>query len=133
MKAGKVLIVDDEPAIVEMLSVNLAGSGYEIETAFDGEEALEKLTSSDKKTDVVILDVILPKLNGYEVARRIKSNAETAETPIIMLTAKDRPLDKVMGMIDCEVDYYLTKPVDISDLLIRVMKITDKKYRPKTK
>lgn len=123
---GRVLIVDDEPNIVELLSVNLRGSGYEVDTASDGEEALKKLAASERKPDIVILDVMLPKINGYEVARRIKADVETSNIPIIMLTAKDQPLDKVMGLIDCAVDYYFTKPINISDFLIYVMKVSGK-------
>ncbi|PKM96561.1 MAG: two-component system response regulator [Elusimicrobia bacterium HGW-Elusimicrobia-1] len=132
MKAGNVLIVDDEPGMVELLSVNLRGSGYDVEVAFDGEDALEKLRGAKRKADVVILDVMLPKINGYEVARRLKADDKTSGIPIIMLTAKDQPLDKVMGLIDCEADYYFTKPLNMSDFLIHVMKVSEKHRRAST-
>ena len=132
MREGKVLIVDDEPGIVELLSVSLKGSGYQVDTACDGQEALDKLARGKPKVDVIILDVMLPKLNGYEVARRIKADKKTSDIPIIMLTAKDQPLDKVIGLVDCEADYYFTKPLDMNNFLIHVMKVSGKLRRAPT-
>src|SRR3989339_567037 len=124
----KILIVDDDPKIVELISVNLKSGGYEVDTAYDGESALEKIWNKGiDRPDLIILDLILPKLDGYKVAKKIKEKKEISNIPIIMLTGKDKPLDKIEGLISSEADYYLTKPIDISDLMIYVIKALSKK------
>lgn len=123
-----ILIVDDDPKIVEFLRVNLAAEDYKVDVAYDGEQALEKVWNcGSNRPDLVILDLMLPKLDGYAVARQIKAKKAIKDIPIIMLTAKNKPLDKVEGLIVSEADYYLTKPVDINDLLVYVFKILSKK------
>ncbi|MDD5686881.1 MAG: response regulator [Elusimicrobia bacterium] len=122
-----ILVVDDDKKIVELIRVNLEGAGYEIDIAYDGEQALEKVwNKGSQRPDLIILDLMLPKLNGYEVAKQIKSKKQISDIPIIMLTAKNQPLDKMEGLLGSEVDYYLTKPIDINDLLIHVMKALSK-------
>ncbi|HAM39461.1 MAG: hypothetical protein A2474_05305 [Elusimicrobia bacterium RIFOXYC2_FULL_34_12] len=124
----KILIVDDDPKIVELISVNLKSGGYEVDTAYDGESALEKIWNKGiDRPDLIILDLILPKLDGYKVARKIKEKKEISDIPIIMLTGKDQPLDKIEGLIGSDADYYLTKPMNIDDLMIYVMKALSKK------
>jgi two-component system alkaline phosphatase synthesis response regulator PhoP len=119
----RILVVDDEENIVELIKVNLEASGYLVDAAYDGEEAISKVCNMGMdRPDLVILDVKLPKIDGFEVARQIKRNAGSENIPIIMLTAKGQPLDKITGLVDCQVDDYLVKPVDINDLLVRVMK-----------
>lgn len=120
----KILLVDDDPKIIELLKVNLESENYEIDIAYDGEQALAKIWDKGVgRPDLIILDLMLPKMDGYNVARKIKSRNSTSNIPIIMLTGRNNPLDKIEGLINSEADYYFTKPVDINDLLIRIFKI----------
>ncbi|OGS43327.1 MAG: hypothetical protein A2539_10595 [Elusimicrobia bacterium RIFOXYD2_FULL_34_15] len=125
---SRILVVDDDPKIVELLRVNLEAGNYTVDVAYDGESALEKVWNQGyNRPDLIILDLILPKLDGYKVAKKIKEKKEISNIPIIMLTGKDKPLDKIEGLISSEADYYLTKPIDISDLMIYVIKALSKK------
>ncbi len=110
----KILIVDDEPAIVKGLSFSLKQDGYEIDAAYDGEEAIEKFNSNEY--DLIILDVMLPKLNGLGVLQRIR---EQSRVPVIMLTAKGEDMDKILGL-DYGADDYMTKPFNILELKARI-------------
>jgi|SRR5690554_3025649 two-component system response regulator VicR len=110
----KILIVDDEPAIVKGLSFSLKQDGYEIDAAYDGEEAIEKFNSNDY--DLIVLDVMLPKLNGLGVLQRIR---EQSSVPVIMLTAKGEDMDKILGL-DYGADDYMTKPFNILELKARI-------------
>ena len=85
MSKGKILVVDDEIYIVHILDFSLGMEGYEVITALDGEQALERLKAD--KPDLVVLDIMMPKLDGYEVCKAIKSNAATKGTPVILLSA----------------------------------------------
>jgi DNA-binding response OmpR family regulator len=106
--------VDDEPAIVKGLSFSLKQDGYEIDAAYDGEEAIEKFNSNPY--DLIILDVMLPKLNGLGVLQRIR---ERSRVPVIMLTAKGEDMDKILGL-DYGADDYITKPFNILELKARI-------------
>lgn len=110
----KILIIDDEPILVELIQFNLEEEGYEVSTARNGQEGMRLFYTN--RPDVVILDLMMPKLDGYEVCRRIR---EMAETPIIMLTAKGREEDVIKGL-DLGADDYLTKPFRVGILLARV-------------
>src|SRR6056297_855813 len=110
----KILIVEDEEKISRFLELELNHEGYVVEQAFDGKEALELLENNTY--DLVILDVMLPKLNGMAVLRRLR---KFSSVPVIMLTAKDDTMDKVMGL-DSGADDYLTKPFEIEELLARI-------------
>jgi two-component system response regulator VicR len=110
----RLLIVDDEPAIVKGLVFSLKQDGYEIDEAYDGEEAVEKFNSNPY--DLIILDVMLPKLNGLEVLQRIR---EKSRIPVIMLTAKGEDMDKILGL-DYGADDYMTKPFNILELKARI-------------
>ncbi len=112
--AKKILILDDEPAIVKGLSFSLKQDGYEIDAAYDGEEAIEKFNSNPY--DLIILDVMLPKLNGLGVLQRIR---ERSRVPVIMLTAKGEDMDKILGL-DYGADDYITKPFNILELKARI-------------
>jgi DNA-binding response OmpR family regulator len=114
MKGQKILIVEDEKKISRFLELELKYEGYEVETAYDGREGLEKGISED--IDLIILDLMLPKLSGIEVCRRLRNHTEV---PIIMLTAKDDVSDKVLGL-DIGADDYMTKPFAIEELLARI-------------
>jgi DNA-binding response OmpR family regulator len=112
----KILVVDDEEDIVEVISHFLSQEGYQVEKAYDGEEALRKATP---EIDLIVLDIMLPGLDGYEVCRRLRSRVETEHIPIIFLTAKIEEEDQVKGLM-MGGDDYLTKPVALPILLARI-------------
>lgn len=129
MNYGKILVVDDEDHIVELIKFNLESSGYEVVVAFNGEEAIEK--SLDEKPDLIILDLMLPKIDGVEVCRRIKENEETSNICIIMLTAKSGESDKVVGL-ETGADDYITKPFSVKELIARVNAVLRRNSHYKT-
>ncbi len=110
----KILIIEDERKIARFLELELTHEGYEVEIAYDGREGLNK--AEDENISMILLDVMLPELNGMEVLRRIRKNSEV---PIIMLTAKDDVFDKVTGL-DLGANDYMTKPFAIEELLARI-------------
>ncbi len=112
-----ILVVDDDPDIARFVEVNLRSAGYEVAVAADGEEALEK--AGELRPDLVLLDVMMPRIDGFEVAQRLRKNPQTANTSIIMLTAKALSADKVTGL-QSGADDYIIKPFDPIELLARV-------------
>ena len=114
---SRVLIVDDEPFNVDLIEAMLEPLRYDIDKAYDGREALEKI--EENPPDLVLLDVMMPGMDGFEVCRRIKDDPETAFIPVVMVTALDRPEDKVQG-IEAGADDFLTKPVRREELIARV-------------
>ena len=114
---SKILIVDDEQDIVELLSYNLEKEGFSTVKAYDGEDALGLVHS--EKPDLMILDLMLPKMNGLDVCKAIRRNPETVNLPIIMLTAKGDEIDKIIGL-EVGADDYITKPFSIKELIARV-------------
>ncbi len=117
MSKGKILVVDDEIYIVHILDFSLGMEGYEVVTALDGEQALEKLVS--ERPDLIVLDIMMPKLDGYEVCKSIKSNSETRHIPVILLSAKGRNVDQKLGF-DVGADDYITKPFSPRKLVERI-------------
>jgi class 3 adenylate cyclase/CheY-like chemotaxis protein len=113
----RILIVDDTPANVHILQTRLAAHGYDIVTASDGEEALAAVPAA--QPDLILLDVMMPKLDGFEVCRRLRADTALPFIPIIMVTAKSDPKDVVAGL-EAGGDEYLTKPVDQAALVARV-------------
>lgn len=110
----KILVVDDEQPIADILEFSLQKEGFEIEVAYDGTEALEKVDAF--KPDLILLDIMLPNKDGMEVCREVRKNYDM---PIIMLTAKDSEIDKVLGL-ELGADDYVTKPFSTRELLARV-------------
>ena len=110
----KILVVDDEKPISDIVKFNLTKEGYEVFTAYDGEEALEKV--EEVMPDLIILDLMLPKKDGLEVCREVRKNHDM---PIIMVTAKDSEIDKVLGL-ELGADDYVTKPFSNRELTARV-------------
>lgn len=110
----KILVVDDEKPISDIVKFNLTKEGYEVFTAYDGEEALEKV--EEVLPDLIILDLMLPKKDGLEVCREVRKNHDM---PIIMVTAKDSEIDKVLGL-ELGADDYVTKPFSNRELTARV-------------
>lgn len=115
---SRILVVEDDPAILRGLSDNLAFESHEVLTATDGETACALIR--DKKPDLIILDLMLPRLSGYEVCRRIRD--EGVMTPIVMLTARGEEADRVLGL-DLGADDYVSKPFSIRELMARVRAI----------
>ena len=120
------LIVEDESALVELIRYNLIKEGYEVASASDGEEAL--LLIEERQPDIVLLDWMLPKLAGIEVARRLRSKAATRNLPIIMLTARAEESDRIRGL-DIGADDYMTKPFSMSELTARIRAVM-RRIRP---
>ena len=112
-----ILVVDDDPDIARFVEVNLRSAGYDVSVASDGEQALEK--AGLLRPDLVLLDVMMPRIDGFEVAHRLRRNPQTANTSIIMLTAKALATDKVLGLT-AGADDYIIKPFDPIELLARV-------------
>lgn len=110
----KILVVDDEKPISDIVKFNLEKEGFEVVTAYDGEEALQKV--EEENPDLIVLDLMLPKIDGLEVCREVR---KTKDTPIIMVTAKDQEIDKVLGL-ELGADDYVTKPFSNRELVARV-------------
>lgn len=123
---SKILVVDDEPLIVEMIEDTLSSEGYEINKAYSGEEALSVIENNPP--DLVLLDLMLPGMDGYEVCRQMQRDARFSHIPVIMLTAKSAIADRVSGY-DRGADDYITKPFDPDELLIRVRAQIRYRYR----
>jgi DNA-binding response OmpR family regulator len=116
-KNKKILVVDDEKDIVETVAYNLRRHGYDVVMAYDGADALE--VAFREAPDLILLDLMLPGLDGMEVARRLKADARTASTPLVMLTAKGEETDVVIGLT-LGADDYVTKPFSMKILLARL-------------
>lgn len=116
----KILVIDDEPGIIEIVEANLEGDGFEVISASNGKEGLEKIKS--EKPELVLLDVMMPEMDGWEVLRRVEQDPETAGMPIIMLTAKAADEDYIHGLEEGAIEY-VTKPFYPQELVNRI-KIT---------
>ncbi len=116
----KILIADDRPEVVELVTATLEGEGYQIICAFDGREALEKI--GREKPDLVLLDIVMPKMNGFEVLAKAKNDPQTKDIPIIMITAKGQKLDEDEGR-RLGADDYIIKPFSPSHLLRKIEEI----------
>lgn len=115
--AKKVLVVDDEKLIVKGIRFSLEQDGMEVDCAYDGEEALQKIR--DNSYDIILLDVMLPKLNGFEVCQQVR---EFSSVPIVMLTAKGEDMDKILGL-EYGADDYIIKPFNILEVKARIKAI----------
>lgn len=120
LMALKVLVCDDERHIVRLIQVNLERQGYQVVTAFDGKEGLEKIRS--EKPNLVVLDVMMPYMDGFEVLKSIRREPETENLPVIMLTAKAQDKDVFEGY-HYGADMYLTKPFNPMELVTFVKRI----------
>ena len=117
MAKGKILVVDDEIYIVHILDFSLGMEGYEVITALDGEQALEKART--EHPDLIVLDIMMPKLDGYETCKALKSDDRTKGIPVILLSAKGRNVDQKIGF-EVGADDYITKPFSPRKLVERI-------------
>jgi len=113
----KILVIDDEPDLCELVRVNLDQAGYRVETAASGRNALNELRRS--KPDLVVLDLMLPDISGTELCRKIRADSTLSDLPIIMLTAKATEVDRIVGL-ELGADDYVTKPFSPRELTLRV-------------
>ena len=124
----RILVVDDEPDAIELIRFNLKASGYEVLTAEDGEEALAKARKFSP--DMILLDLMLPEIDGLEVCKILRRDPATASLPIIMLTAKASEIDRVLGL-EFGADDYVTKPFSPRELMLRVRNLLKRKESSK--
>lgn len=117
MAKGKILVVDDEIYIVHILDFSLGMEGYEVVTALDGEQALDMARA--EKPDLIVLDIMMPKLDGYETCKRLKADDVTKAIPVILLSAKGRNVDQKVGF-EVGADDYITKPFSPRKLVERI-------------
>jgi DNA-binding response OmpR family regulator len=115
MDPSKILVVDDDANIRELILVNLAAAGYDVKTARNGKEALEKITTF--LPALIILDIMMPEIDGWEVCKFVRDDPGLEHIKIIMLTAKGTERDKLIGKGIFKADDYLTKPFDIDELM----------------
>jgi len=116
MAKRHILLVDDEPDFVKVMTLRLQAHNYMVSVAYSGEEALEKVKS---KPDLILLDVMLPKMSGYEVCYKLRQDKATSRIPIIMLTVKDAPQEKIEGLY-IGADDYIMKPFEIEEFFARI-------------
>jgi len=126
MAKGTVLVVDDDPVIVNLLTVNFELEDYEVLSALGGEAALEQARTAGP--DVIVLDVMMPGIDGLDVARQLKADASTRDIPVILLSAKAQISDVEAGL--AVADEYMTKPFEPLELLERVAAAVDAYHRP---
>jgi DNA-binding response OmpR family regulator len=117
MAKKSILVVDDEPSIVELLTFNLKKEGYDVLKAYDAEEALR--IAEDNETDMFIVDIMLPGMDGFELVRNLRATEKFRQTPVIFLSAKSEEFDKVLGL-ELGADDYITKPFSVREVLARI-------------
>lgn len=120
MQKGKILVVDDEVYILHILDFSLGAEGFEVLTANNGELAVER--AKQERPDLIVLDIMMPVLDGYETLKRLKGDSHTKDIPVILLTAKGRDVDKRMGFEVGATDY-IVKPFSPSRLIERISEI----------
>jgi CheY-like chemotaxis protein len=126
MSKARLMVVEDDPDISNMLRIYFNGQGYDVETAMRGAEALEK--TRQLMPHLMVLDIMLPDIDGYEVCRTLRTNTRTSHIPVIFLTQKDERSDKLQGL-ELGADDYITKPFDIEELKLRVQNAINRSER----
>ena len=129
METKKILVVDDEQDLCEILLYNLKSAGYQAEAAYSGEMAMEKDPS---QYNLLLLDVMMPGMSGFELAEKLKANEKTASIPIIFLTAKDTEDDTLKGF-GLGADDYVTKPYSVREVVARVKAVLARSQKPEAK
>jgi two-component system alkaline phosphatase synthesis response regulator PhoP len=121
----RILIADDNPQGVELLEAYLSSGNYDIRTAADGEETLRLV--ADWHPDLILLDIMMPKISGFEVCKRLRANPATRDIPVLMITALDQPSD-IERAVDAGTNDFLTKPIDKAPLLLRVRSLLQSRH-----
>jgi DNA-binding response OmpR family regulator len=124
----RVVCVEDEPAMIDLIRLILSRKGYHVVGAMGGREGLEAIQR--EKPDVVLLDLMMPDMDGWEVYQKLKANDVTKNIPVIVVTAKAQSIDKVLGLHIAKVDDYITKPFGPQDLLESVEKVIARRTSP---
>ncbi len=118
--SSKIMVVDDEPDTVGLVTLVLESEGHEVMPAYNGKDALDML--NDTKPDLILLDIMMPDIDGWDVYRSIRENSETKDIPVVMLTAKAQSIDKMIGLHVIGADGYITKPFGRRELVNGVKK-----------
>jgi DNA-binding response OmpR family regulator len=124
----RVVCVEDEPAMIDLIRLILSRKGYHVVGAMGGREGLEAIQR--EKPDVVLLDLMMPDMDGWEVYQKMKANDLTKNIPVIVVTAKAQSIDKVLGLHIAKVDDYITKPFGPQDLIESVEKVLARRTNP---
>lgn len=127
MRPYRVLIADDDPQGVELLEAYLSDTGYDVQTSADGEEALAKVQSW--QPDLILLDVMMPKISGFEVCKRLRADAGSKSTGVLMITALDQQSD-VERAVEAGTDDFVTKPINKNELLKRIRALLESRHSP---
>jgi two-component system, OmpR family, alkaline phosphatase synthesis response regulator PhoP len=122
----RVLIAEDDPQSAELLEAYLADCGYAIQTAADGQETLQKL--QDWRPDLILLDVMMPRISGFQVCKQVRADPQVRATAILMITALDQPSD-IERAVDAGTDDFLTKPINKKELLLRVQALLESRKK----
>lgn len=120
-RVKKILVVDDEDSLVRLIQLQLKFEGYQVITAYDGLEALEKVV--EEKPDLVVLDIMMPKVDGWVVCHSIKSNADTKNIRVIILTAMTQFMSRFKGLYVFQAELYMSKPFDLDALSSNISKL----------
>ncbi len=136
MAKKKILVVDDDPSIIELVSYNLAREGYDVLKAYEAEEALKVATN--EAVDMFIVDIMLPGMDGFELVRQLRGTEKYKNTPVVFLSAKGEEFDKVLGL-ELGADDYITKPFSIREMIARIkavfrriqLSVQEREERPK--
>ena len=118
--SSKIMVVDDEPDTVGLVTLVLESEGHEVMPAYNGKDALDMLNYA--KPDLILLDIMMPDIDGWDVYRSIRENSETKDIPVVMLTAKAQSIDKMIGLHVIGADGYITKPFGRRELVDGVKK-----------
>ncbi len=120
-----ILCIEDETEMIDLIRIILERKGFEVEGATGGEDGLKKIR--ERKPDLVLLDLMMPDIDGWEVYQQMKANETTRDTPVIIVTAKAQNIDKVLGLQIAKVDDYISKPFSPEDLLSSVERVLERK------
>ncbi len=124
----RVVCIEDEPAMIDLIRLILSRKGYSVQGATGGREGLELVQAS--QPDIVLLDLMMPDMDGWEVYQKLKAHESTREIPVIVVTAKAQSIDKVLGLHIAKVDDYITKPFGPQDLIESIEKVLSRRTAP---